>query len=499
MKNITIISIGIVLLLGSSCKKITEGINVDPNKPTDVGTRYDLLINGAELSATLLNEGSLARLGGMYSRTFTGSDRQYTSLYNYEITAGEFDDNWDRLYGIVIANSAVTITKATALNDKTSTGIAQVIQAMAFGLAADLWGDVPFKEAGDPDKFPTPHFDAQASVYAGVQTLLSNAIANLSANVGAGPGAKDFFYRGSRTKWLAAAYTLKARFYLHTKEYDNAVTNAMLGISSATNNMVAPHGPSYLSSFNVYYSFLTYDRSAYMNASISYAADLLNPSKPTYRGNIKTDEGDRFNYLFREGLNTSDLDPNVLVDFDWNVPTSWNGFFGATTSFPLVSFEENKLILAEAYIKSATQDPINALSALNSVRGYFNAGGGSTTSGSTVSTSTYYTSFGKVYLPYLIADFLPGGIKNALTSGQTQNQALLKEILTERYVTFIGQIEQFNDVRRTKNYLGIPAVKGTKLPQRFLYAQSEINTNPNTPAVSSTDLFKETPVNTTPY
>ena len=76
---------------------------------------------------------------------------------------------------------------------------------------------------------------------------------------------------------------------------------------------------------------------------------------------------------------------------------------------------------------------------------------------------------------------------------------MLKEILIERYLTLVGQIEQYNDVRRTKNYLGITPVKGTKIPQRFFYAQSEINTNPNTPAVNASDLFVETPVNTTPY
>lgn len=486
-----------IMMFGTSCKKITEGINVDPNRPADLNP-YPLLLNGAELSTILFMEGSLPRLGGMWSRTFTGADRQYSSLYNYEVTSGDFDDNWDRLYGVVIANAQLVVKKATTVNDKTTIGIAQVIQALGFGTAADLWGDVPFSEVGEPVKFPTPKFDAQASVYAGVQTLLDAAITNLSANVGSGPGDKDFFYGSNKSKWIAAANTLKARFYLHTKEYDKALNAASLGISSAANNLVAPHGDAYLSSFNIYYSFLTYDRPGYMNASVSYAADLLDSSKSSYRGNAKTDEGDRFNYLFQTGLNTGDLDPNVLVDFDWGVPTSSNGFFGATTSFPLVTFEENQLILAEANVKIATPDLNTALAALNAVRSYYSTGG-STTSGSNVSSSPDYSANGQTYLPYLLIDFAPAGIKNSLSSGQTINQALLKEILTERYITFIGQLEQFNDVRRTKNYLGIPPIKGTKLPQRFLYAQSEINTNPNTPSLTITDLFKETPVNTTPY
>ena len=499
MKKLLIYSLMLVLLYATSCKKINEGINVDPNNPTGVGARYDLLINGAQVSSVLFYEGSLARLGGMWTRTFTGSDRQYTSLYNYETTSGDYDDNWTRLYAVILPNAKLAERQAAELSiaDKTTMGISEVMQAQGLGTAADLWGDIPFTEAGDPIAFPKPKFDPQLQVYTGVQNLLTTAIANFAANQGgSGPGAKDIFYAGSRAKWTAAAYTLKARFYLHTKEYDKAITNALLGITSAANNMRAPHGGTYGKDFNVYYSFLSYDRPAYMNASGSFAANLLRPGGVTYLRNAKTNEGDRYNYLFQTGLNTADLDPNVLWGPDWGNPSSQDGFFSAVNSFPLVTWQENQLILAEAYMKQTTPDPTSAITALNTVRAYY-ATGGSANTGTDLSTG--YASSGLKYDPYLIIDFLSGGITNPVASGQTQNQALLREILVEKYLTLVGQLEQFNDVRRTKSYLGITPVKGTKLPQRFLYAQSEINTNPNTPAVTIADLFKETPVNTTPY
>jgi hypothetical protein len=64
---------------------------------------------------------------------------------------------------------------------------------------------------------------------------------------------------------------------------------------------------------------------------------------------------------------------------------------------------------------------------------------------------------------------------------------LLKEILTEKYVSLFGQLEPFCDIRRTKNLIGVVPTFGTKLPERFLYPQDEINTNSNTP--SGADLF----------
>lgn len=469
----------------SSCKKIAEGVNIDPNNPTDAP--YPLVLNGAQVSSILVYEGNLARTAGMFAQSFTGVDRQYVSVYNYNTSAGDYNDVWDNLYSIVIAQALIVKQKAQEVNDRTTIGISEVMLAQAFGTAADLWGDVPFSEAGDPDRFPTPKFDPQLDVYAGVQKLLDSAIVNLSANVGAGPGSKDIFYNGSKSKWIAAANTLKARFYLHTKEYNKAILAAQSGISSAANNMMAPHGSSYGIDFNVYYSFLTYDRPGYMNSENAMVPKYLDPDSDIYKGNAKTDETARFEYFFQPELNTGGLDPNVLVDFDWGNDPDENGVFGATTSFPLVTYEENQLILAESYIKGEHDLP-SALAALNAHRDYMNTGD---------RISPAYQADGLLYDPYVLTDFDAGGIANPGTL--TPEEALLTEILKEKYVTMFGQIEQFNDVRRTKNFLNIPPVRGTVLPQRLLYAQDEINTNPNTPVLTAADLFTPTPANTTPY
>lgn len=473
-----------VLVLGS-CKKFTEGLDVSPNSPTSAP--YALVLNGAEVSSIGIYEGTLARTAGMFARSFTGADRQYIDLYNYNTTAQDYNDGWDNLYSQVITQFKIVESQALAINDKKTAGIAEIQLAEAGGLAADLWGDVPFSQVGDPTTHPTPAFDSQTAVYTAVQALLDKAITNLAANVGVGPGAKDIFFGGDISKWSAAAHTLKARFYLHTRDYANAIAQAKLGISSAANNVMDPHGTSDDSDTQIYYDFLSLDRPGYMNADGAVAAAYLDSSNPLYHGNAKTDETARFNYMYQEGLNTGALDPNVLSNYDgWGNDANQDGFFGGAVSFPVVTFEENNLILAEAYAK--TNDNTNALAALNVERAYMNTGG---------YINTGYISSGLKYDAYTIADFAPGGIANK--GGVAVSQALLTEILTERYLTLIGQIEQYNDVRRTGNYLKIPTTKGTTIPQRFFYAQDEINTNPNTPKLAPADLFKPTTVNSTAY
>jgi hypothetical protein len=362
-------------------------------------------------------------------------------------------------------------------------GIAQVMQAQAFGTLAALFGDIPFTEAGD-DNFSTPKFDGQISVYTNVQKLLDSAIANLNSGVGASPGAKDIFYGGNRALWAKAANSLKARFYMHTKEYDKAAAAAVLGITSASDDMMAPHGESYNQDFNLYYSFCVYDRDSYMWADDAVAPRLLDPTAAEYRGNSKTSEEARFNYYYSPGgIGYSALyELNILCDFDWGVPTEENGFFGGNTAFPLVTYAETQLILAEA--KMRQNDFSGALSALNDYRSFLDDGG-------TIGTG-YLDLYESNYEPYVSADFETGGEEN---NGGTKEASLLEEILEEKYVSMIGQLEQFNDTRRTNNALGLTPATGSSIPQRFFYPQSEINTNPNTPAQTPADLFAKTPVN----
>jgi len=109
--------------------------------------------------------------------------------------------------------------------------------------------------------------------------------------------------------------------------------------------------------------------------------------------------------------------------------------------------------------------------------------------------ATYKAAYPFKYDPYVQADFENGGMNNP--GGLDKTQALLKEILEERYVTFFCQMLGFNDVRRTrKESVGIkllPAI-GDKLPERFFYDQEEINGNKNIPG-QLPGLFDPTPVN----
>jgi hypothetical protein len=171
----------------------------------------------------------------------------------------------------------------------------------------------------------------------------------------------------------------------------------------------------------------------------------------------------------------------------------------------MVTYEENLLIRAESFAKLGNSG--ESLGTLNVLRDYFNTGGHVNPGyrPATPDFSAYWglvddnedpVPLGLLYEPYTAADFAPGGIANP--GSEDANAALLREILEERYVTLTGQLEVFNDIRRTRNLLGVPVQGGApRFPERLLYPQSEVNTNAAN--VPQADLFTPTPVNATPY
>src|SRR5256885_2489661 len=115
---------------------------------------------------------------------------------------------------------------------------------MVIGYGADIWGDIPYREAAGDNA--QPKYDPQMQIYDDLQGTLDKAISDLGGG-GAGPGAFDLFYGGNKAQWTELANSLKARYYLHTVEklgvapYTKAIAAAVKGISTPNNDFKGPH------------------------------------------------------------------------------------------------------------------------------------------------------------------------------------------------------------------------------------------------------------------
>lgn len=465
----------LILLIGLqfSCSEVVDGINDDPNSLTQ--SSYGSILTGAEVGNIIVQTGESARRSAIFAGQYTGIDRQHLGFTLYNVTTSDFDALWYDIYVNSFRNAV--IAEQAVLDDNVgpvSLGITQALQAYIIGTTSSLYGDIPFDEAANIEN-TDPVYEDQLAVYEKVQDRLDEAITNLQIGGGRPVGGSEIYFDGAPDKWIETAYTLKARFYLQTKQYDLALQAAQNGISSAENSMYAPHGTAAENS-NLNYQFFAVEVrqadvivSDFMTSLVQPGTE--NPIPENYRGNSKTDETARFNYLF----NTT----SVGVQ-----PNTEDGFAAQDAPAPLVTYQENLLILAESALRS--QGFQAGLDALNDFRAFMNTGG-------------YLTNVDAAnlsYEAYTASDFAAGGIENP--NGLSQENALLKEILEERYVTLFGLIQPFNDLRRTQNEtdVRVPVVpnEGNQLPQRFLYPQTEIDRNENTPTPIP-NFFEPTDIN----
>jgi len=455
-----------------SCANLVDDIYDNPNNPTDAPAEY--ILPATALSNALFQEGEAARLAGLWCGYFTGADRQYITLDGYITNAGDYDSPWGTVYQGAYSQADIIREKAEAEGNEKLAAVAKIHMAWAIGATTALWGDVPFSQANSAKEFPNPAYDSQQEVYAGAQKLLDDAIVGLDGKGGLIDKTKDIFFTGNFAKWKDVAYTLKARYYMHTKEYAKAYEAASKGVKEGSDLMLA-HGEAF-GMFNTYYEFLDVQRPGYMSA---YEADL--PKLMEARANDKTSEEARLGYYFtKDGYFPGEYDPNFYYNAGYGVP---NGIFGADEPFRFVSYHENLLILAESGARTAGTS--KGLEHLNEFRDYMSRGGYVNPEIGTPKMD-----------PYVSGDFASGGIENK--DGISAEKALLREILEERYVTMYGTFEGFNDLRRTWNETDVRVsvtIKngGAAVPQRFLYPQSEINSNSSTPSLP--DLFDPTPVN----
>ncbi len=464
MKRILIISTLTLVLAG--CANLVDDLNQNPNNPTSAS--YYFALSTTQVANIILHTGEPTRKAGIFAGQYTGIERQHLGYSNYDLVSSDFNSHWNTVYSDIVRNALVTeelaaeqgITGITA-------GITKVIRALALGTAASLWGDVPFDEAGRLE-FENPAFENQIGAYAKAQALLDQAIADLGTNTGRPLAQTDIYFNGNAGAWIQVAYTIKARFYMHTKDYASAYIAAQSGIGSdgsgATNSLLSPHGTA-LDDANLNYQFFAIASRRSDLITSDFFASMIdsNPARspiPTnYRGHAKTNETARYDYL----LQTTDIgvQPNI----------SNTGMAQINGPGAMVTYAENLLILAEAGARANFNTGLNHL---NEFRNYMASGG--------------YLSRPNManvrYLAFDAADFNPGGIENT-TGSLTPNEALLREILEERYVTFFGQLEVFNDIRRTQDEPNIRVRvvpnRGSELPQRFLYPQTELDANSSTP------------------
>lgn len=419
------------------------GLDSNPNSPSKA-TANQLLASVQGFGMAQLT-GDYNRLASVYVQHMAGAGRQWLTLdAPYLNDEGSFG-TWNGYYtGGGLIDIRGLQSQARTAGDRVYLGIGQVLEALFVGTLADFWGDIPYREALGGST--TPRLDPQLQVYGDIQVLLDSAIANLSSGTGAGPGAVDLIYGGDASSWRRAANTLKARYFLHAArtrngDYALAAAAAAQGIQSSAGDL-RTYQSANVGEENQWFQFRR-------GRGTDIAAGQFIVNLMQGRGDPRLTQ-----YFGPSGQGPiRGVPPNTEDE-----TASWLSATRGAAGFrqPLVTWAENQLILAEAQVRSGSGTPLALLNAVRTAAGY-----------------------------------------TTPLTGLTGN-ALLEEILLEKYIALFQNPEAWSDYRRTC----IPNLQlfngAVRIPTRFIYGADERQTNSNVPSPNAVPRYMTAfPRNTT--
>ena len=442
-KIFTAFSLVLVLLMGSCEKWIDPAYNVSPNSPGDVP--INLLLPSAAASLSYSYMGDYSRFASIWMQHLSGVDRQ---AYGFELyNQGESDDNnlWNTLYGGTLKDLSKAREKALSLGAVHYVGVVNVMTAYTLSLITDAWDSAPYTKALVGETMLQSEYDTQEQLYTTINTLLDEAIAELSKPAPAGVPApttvSDLIYRGSIANWIAAAKSLKLRNALHLQK--------KAGNWTTVGSLITAGGLISSNTANFKFTFGT----------------PSNESGPVY--NFDTNRGDIRAGAFLVTLMNSNSDPRRPLYFsgavapNFTVPAAyvgsnpgaqltaanWAGQVLATRNSTayFMTYAEVKFIEAEWRFRTANAGAANAL------RDAISA-----------SLAQYAASPGT----WVANNY------GALTDGNIT----ITDIIHAKYTHLYMQPEAWNDWKRTGLPVLTPSVGNVTagvIPRRFIYPQDE--------------------------
>ena len=207
-----LISLATAVLL-ASCSESLDDINKNPNATEYPNPAY--LLTGVEKNGADLYWGNAANYGGLLLFVQHWAAIQYTDVDRYSISNsdGIVTTPWNTGYTSLITNLNAILSLDDATANANYKGAALTLRSWVFLLLTDLYGDIPYSEAG---KSIVSVYDTQQNVYAGLQADLDEALTLLNPNAGTISG--DAVYNGDIAKWRKFAASLKLRIALRTAD-----------------------------------------------------------------------------------------------------------------------------------------------------------------------------------------------------------------------------------------------------------------------------------------
>ncbi len=212
-----------------ACDDVFEiDLQDNPNRLSPEQAGVEFLYNNIQNEFRNIVSGSSTGVG-----TLTSDLARMTAMTDFTYVAAvgptSYNGLWNNVYADLFPDVSALQDIATETGLDVHAGSAQIMKAYSTMVLVDLFGNVPFSEAGLGAENLNPRADDAAGIYGEIETMLDEAIAILDGTTAPAPDV-DNFYNGDPDKWITLAKTLKLRL---------AVTARLVDPSTATNKINA--------------------------------------------------------------------------------------------------------------------------------------------------------------------------------------------------------------------------------------------------------------------
>lgn len=220
-----------LLFLGVSCEKDFDELNTNTVDPTSVDQVF--LLNNAIIGTSYPN-GTLYYDMGIVQQIVSPNSGVLTGAnYNQDNRDGT-REMWNDYYEGVIKNTSDVIFQLSEVPEKSNLyNMARIIQAYAFMVLTDEYGDIPYSEAGKgiSDQVVLPKYDAQEDIYPDLIAEITEAVSALSVSGNTESG--EVLYGGDIAKWKKMGYSLLLRIGMRLTKVDPAMAQQVVAAAFA--------------------------------------------------------------------------------------------------------------------------------------------------------------------------------------------------------------------------------------------------------------------------
>ncbi len=214
------------LTLGvTSCGDFGD-LNTNPESINSGNVPYEMLFSNAQHQA-LGSDWDQWRTGCIYSSQFVQqlvSINWWDSYGRYQWSDGYSASYWDTYSSDRGAMRDVTTVYDKWEGDESLAidwNMARVMRVYAFSKMTDLYGDIPYSQAGRPSKYSYPVYDTQEEIYKSMLKELDEAQANLGSGT-AKMKTADLYFSGDAASWKKFANSLMLRLAMRLVKVDEA-------------------------------------------------------------------------------------------------------------------------------------------------------------------------------------------------------------------------------------------------------------------------------------